>query len=135
MTNYSSDELWGDNRHIYKVVYHSGWYPFLFYPKFFKMFVLNYSWFTTLCHFLLSEKWLGCTCKYILFYVLFHHSLSQEIGYSSLCCNSRTSLLFHSKGNSLHLLTPNSQFILLLPPPSPWQPQGCSLVCNSVSVL
>jgi len=36
--------------------------------------------------------------------------------------HSRISLLIHSKGNSLHLLTPNSQS-LALPPPPPWQPQ------------
>jgi len=35
---------------------------------------------------------------------------------------SGTSLLIHSKCNSLHLLTPNSQSI-----PPPWQPQVCSL--------
>ena len=32
----------------------------------------------------------------------------------------------HSKCNSLHPLTPNSQSISLLSPP-PWQPQVCSL--------
>ena len=37
---------------------------------------------------------------------------------------SRTSLLIHSKYNSLHLLTPNSE---LMPLPPPWQPQICSL--------
>ena len=35
---------------------------------------------------------------------------------------SRISLLIHSKGNSLYLLTPSSPFITL-PPPPPWQPQ------------
>jgi len=57
--------------------------------------------------------------SYILSYIIFHHVLSQETGYSSLCyvCSS-TSLLIHSKYNSLHLLTPNSQSIsLLLPAP------------------
>ena len=36
--------------------------------------------------------------------------------------HSRISLLIHSKGNSLHLLTTSSQSIPL-PPLSPWQPQ------------
>ena len=40
---------------------------------------------------------------------------------------SRISWLFHSKGNSLHLLTPNSLYIPLLShPPPPLQPQVCS---------
>ena len=39
---------------------------------------------------------------------------------------SRTSVFIHSKCNSLHLLTPNSQSIPLPPLPS-WQPQVCSL--------
>ena len=40
---------------------------------------------------------------------------------------SRISLLSHSKGNGLHLLTTNSQSIPLPPPPPPpWQPQVCS---------
>ena len=35
-------------------------------------------------------------------------------------------IVHHSKGDSLHLLTPDSQSIPL-PPPPPWQPQVCSL--------
>ena len=38
---------------------------------------------------------------------------------------SKIPLLIHSKGNSLHILTPNSQS-LLLHPPLFWQPQVCS---------
>ena len=38
---------------------------------------------------------------------------------------SRISLLIHSKGNSLHLLTLDSQSIPG-PPPPPWKPQVCS---------
>ena len=48
---------------------------------------------------------------YILFYILFHYGLLQDIEYSSLWYrnNSRTLLFIHSVYNSLHLLTPNSQ--------------------------
>ena len=89
-------------------------------------FLLKYCWFTMLCQFLLYSKMTqSFICIYtqfthtytIFFYIIFHHGLSQEIGYSFLC-SSRTLLLIHSKFNSLHLLTPNSQSIPL-PPPSP----------------
>ena len=63
---------------------------------------------------------------YILFCILFYYGLSQEIGYSSLCCTHRTLLLIHSKCSSLHLPTPNSIWSLSLLPP-PWQPLVCSL--------
>ena len=55
----------------------------------------------------------------------FSHILSCSItmiGYS-LCAGPH--LLIHSKCNSLHLLTPNSQSIPLSPPPL-WQSQVCS---------
>ena len=52
-------------------------------------------------------------------YIIFHPGQSQEIGYGQLPVQySRTSLLIHSKCNSLHLLNPNSQF---LPLPPPWR--------------
>ena len=63
-------------------------------------------------------------CIYIcvIFHILFHYGLSQDIEYSScVICNS------------LHLLIPNSQSSLS-PPPSPWQPQVCSL-CESVCFM
>ena len=44
---------------------------------------------------------------------VFHHGLSQEIGYRFPMLYIRTSLLIHSKYKTLHLLTPNSQFISL----------------------
>ena len=63
---------------------------------------------------------------YILFYILFCNGLSQEIGYSSLCCTHRTLLFIHSKCRSLHRPTPNSRWSLSLLPP-PWQLLVCSL--------
>ena len=55
-------------------------------------------------------------------HILFSHiiMLRHKIWFPVLY--GRISLLIHSKGSSLHLLTPNSQFILL---PPPWQPQVC----------
>ena len=46
---------------------------------------------------------------------------------------SRTSLLIHSKCNSVHLLTPNSQSLPLLPAPSPLATTG--LFSMSVSLF
>ena len=70
---------------------------------------------------------------YILFHILFHYGLSQDIEYSSLCYTVGT-LFIHSIYNSLHLLNPNSQSIL----PSPLLPLGnhksILYVCESVSV-
>ena len=68
-----------------------------------------------LCQFLLYSKVMqSYIYMHSLSYIIFHNNLSQETGYSSLCY---TSLLIHSKCNSLHLLTPNSPSILLPPPP------------------
>ena len=76
---------------------------------------LSEAWFTMLCQFLLYSK------------VTQHRVLSLEIGYSSLCCTVGPcflSFLIRSS-NCFHLLTPNSQSILL--PSSPWQTQVCAL--------
>lgn len=87
----------------------------------FEFFLLKYSWFT-MCQFLLYSK-VAQSYVYIhsFPYVIFHHGLFQEIGYSSLSLHSRTSLLTYSKCNSLHLLTPNSRPSHSLHSP-PWQP-------------
>ena len=58
---------------------------------------------------------------YILFYILLHYGLSQDIESSFLYF--RTLLLIQSVCNSLHLLTPDSQSIPSQPPP----PQVSSL--------
>ena len=58
-------------------------------------------------------------------HIIFHYDQSQEPGYSSLCCNSRTWLLIRSICNNLHLPTPTFQPIPLLSSP-PWQSQVCS---------
>ena len=59
--------------------------------------------------------------------IILHHALSQVTRYSSQCYTAGSLCLsIHSKCNSLHLLTPDSQSISL-PPPPPWQPQVCSL--------
>ena len=72
------------------------------------------------------------------FYILFHYGLPQDVEYSFLCYTvSKTWLFIHSKCDSLHLPTPNSQSIPL-PPLTPWQPQICSLwvlFCSSCHIL
>ena len=86
-----------------------------------------YSCFTLFCQFLLYSK-MTQSCIYThthsFSYTIFHHGLSQMIGYSSSIQYSRI-LFIHSKCNSLHLPTPNSSSNPLLPL-SPLQPQVCS---------
>jgi len=55
--------------------------------------------------------------------IMLHHKWLDRVPSATL--HSRISLLIHSKGNSLHPLTPKSQSIPL-PPSAPWQPQVCS---------
>ena len=43
------------------------------------------------------------------FQIIFHHGLSKEIRYRSLCSTGGPYCLIHYKRRSLHLLTPNSQ--------------------------
>ena len=92
---------------------------FLFFFKDFYYFLL-YLIYNVLSF---SAVWQSDPVIYIFFHIILHHVPSQVIRYSPLLY-SRISLLIHSKCNSLHLLTPNSQSILL-PPPSPWQPLVC----------
>ena len=66
------------------------------------------------------------TCIYIPFYITFHQGLSQEIGYSSLCCTVGPCCLSILNIIVWHLLSPKSQSIPL-PAPLPWQPQVGSL--------
>ena len=58
------------------------------------LFYFHYSWFTVLCQVLLYSI---VTHSYIyihyFFHTIFYHVLSQEIGYSSLCCTVETHCL------------------------------------------
>ena len=57
-----------------------------FYGNFFKFyFLLTYSWITVCVNYCCTGKWLSYTFIYILFHILFHYGLSQNIEYSSLC--------------------------------------------------
>ena len=63
---------------------------------------------------------------YIFFHILFHYDLSQNAEHSSMYYTARScvsSFYIHSP----HLRRPNTQSF----PPS-WQPQACSLICESV---
>ena len=64
---------------------------------------------------------------HLLFCILFHYGLSQDIEYSSLCYIVGPCLCIHFMYNSLHLLIPTSHFIPPLTPSPPWQLQVCSL--------
>ena len=82
----------------------------------------------------------GCGVGWLLYNKVTHiHIYTFFISYHLPSCSipvlySRTSLLIHSKCNSLHLPIPKSQS--MLPPPSaPRQPQVCSLCLGVCSVL
>ena len=78
-----------------------------------------YSGLTMFFSFCCIVKWLSHTYIHTILTLSSIMFCPKEIGYSSLC---RTLLLIHSKCNSLHVVTLNSQSIpLLSPPPSPWQ--------------
>ena len=77
----------------------------------------HYSWFTVFCHFSTLQPGDPVTHTHIHSLspiILLHHKhldiVSSAIG--------GISLLIHSKGNRLHLFTPNSQSIPFPPPPS-----------------
>ena len=77
----------------------------------------HYRWFTVFCHFSTVHTYI-----YTFFFLTLSCSIiSDQIQFSVL--HSRSSLLIHSKGNSFHLLIPNSQSI---PLPPPWESQVCS---------
>ena len=65
---------------------------------------------------------------YILFYILFHYGLSQDVEYSSLYYTVGPAVI-QSIFNSLHVLTPNSQSI-----PDPTPLATTSLFSMSVSL-
>ena len=118
---------------------------FLTFFLFFKLLLANVFFFIVdlvLCQFLLYSKVTQShiykiyvhMCMYThthththtqsIFYIVFHHCLSQEIGYISLYYSS-TLLSIHSKCTSLHLSTSTPLSIPFPSPPS-WQPQVCS---------
>ena len=103
---------------------------FNFFRQCFYFLFLNYfyySRFTVLCQFLLYNK-ATQSYTYIHFfsYIIFHHGLSQETQYSSLCYTARSHCL--SIPNVIvcvaQLPIPCLSHFL---PPLPWQPQVCSL--------
>ena len=85
----------------------------------------EYSWFTVLCQFLLcSEVTRSRMYMHSPSCIIFHHGLARFPVPSS-----RASWLSHSKGSSLHLLTPDSQSLPLL-----LGNRGLFSLCGSVSV-
>ena len=82
------------------------------------VFLLKYSWFKMLCSFFLYSKTQLCVHVWILFHILFHYDLPQDIEYRSLC--------YTVGPYCLPLLIPHSQSFPPLPP-SPWHLQVCSL--------
>ena len=81
---------------------------------------------STLFFFYCTAWWHSYTCMYTFFFsqiIMLHHKWLDMVPR----LHSRMSLLIHSKGNSLHLLTPSSPSIPLPPPPT-WQPQCIHLM-------
>ena len=84
----------------------------------------HYSWFTMFYQFSTVEKGDPVTHTYIHSFsciIMLHHK-GLDIAPRAIW---QDLIAYPFKDNSLHLLTPNSQSILL-PPPHPWQPQVCS---------
>ena len=98
----------------------------------------HYSWFTVFCQFSTTQKSDPVTHIhththththiYILFLTL--SSIMLHHNWLDIVPSTIQQDLIHSKGNSLHLLTPDSQPIPL-PLPAPWQSQ--SLFSESMS--
>ena len=88
----------------------------------------SYSWFTVFSQFSTIQQSDPVSLPlptniYILFLTLSPIMLDNK-GLDTVPSAIQQDLIA-SKGNSVHLLTPNSQSIPL-PPPPPWQPQVCS---------
>ena len=107
-------------------------WPVRFFCCCFVLFFFNWSVVDLQCcaNFCCIAKRLSYT--HSLFNILSYYGVSQEIGYISLCCISRTLLFICSKCNSLHQLTPGSQFI---PLPSHLPFGNHSLFSMSVSLF
>jgi len=80
------------------------------------MYMLSFRW---------TAKWFSYTYIRILFQILFHYRLSQDMEYSFLCykifvvaqkTTSRPLLVIYSIYSSVYLFIPNSQFIFPLFP-------------------
>ena len=86
-----------------------------------KYFLLKYNWFIMFCQFLLYSK---VTQSYIYTHFLILSSIMLYHKWLDVvpCAIHRDLTAFHSKCNSLHLLTTKSQSILLSPPPT-WHPR------------
>ena len=83
-------------------------------------FFFNYSWFTMLCQFLYSMVTESYICIYSFSHTIFQCLLSQETGYSSLCCTLGPHCL-----PNLHVIVCICQPQIPHPsysPPPRWQP-------------
>ena len=78
------------------------------------LFKLNYSWFTMLDQSLLY-KIVTQLYKYTLFFVSFRIMVYHRISNTVPCLHIKTLVLIHSRCESLHLPTPDSQSIPLRP--------------------
>ena len=103
------------------------WPPWSFIPGYFIFLILlKYSWFTLLCSFLLTAKWLSVTHTHTHTYSFSHSLLLQSATGHWLQLSvlySRSLLFIHPMYNSLPLLIPNPQSF---PPLIPCQ-QVCFL--------
>ena len=93
---------------------------------------LFFSW-TCICNdFFFTIAGLQCSLNFLLYSMVTQLHIHVQILFSHISCSiisdqiqppvlhRRILLLIHSKANSMHLLTPSSQYILL-PPPPPWR--------------
>ena len=106
-----------------------------------KIILLKCSWFTVLCQFLRTEKWVSYVSRYTytLFFIFFSWFITADWKQFAVLY-SRNLLFIHCIFNSLHLLIPNPQTVPSLPQLPPWQPRLFSmsvslfLFCNKFIV-
>ena len=91
-------------------------------------------------HFCCTTKWFSYTYIHILFSILFHCGLSQDIEYSFLCytvgpcCLSILHTLWILLPLGVCLCAPQAPHVSFLPPPPPFGNHVYSHVCESASV-
>ena len=131
--SFRMDKQWGptvQHRELYPFSWNRTWWKRVWEKECIRTLCIDW---VTMLYSKVTQSYIH-TCTFFLSYYLPSCSITRDwIEFPVLY--SRTSLLIHSKWNSLPLPTPNSPSISL-PPPTPWQPQVYILyVCESVSVL
>ena len=116
----------------------------LFWSRHLFIYVLFFHWHMVdlhcCVHFCCTTKWFSYTYIHILFSILFHCGLSQDIEYSFLCytvgpcCLSILHTLWILLPLGVCLCAPQAPHVSFRPPPPPFGNHVYSHVCESASV-